>query len=203
MARVGAVRQTQNPRKGRKAMNPCDQRGSEGDRGEAGKLRVAAHALGTGDTDRNLLDARARWPAPTSRWRGRRHGGWPATTTSSKSAWRSTTTAQAQKVFPPGTVCTAAPIQPNDQYDVLKEAAETGIGHGEDAGPQGTSFLLRILPYIEGDTVSRNWNWNAGDQQHHRTDIAPYAPKCNFDTGDHGHRGFYCPTAAQQFSGER
>jgi hypothetical protein len=51
---------------------------------------------------------------------------------------------QANKAFPPGTVCTSSPIQPSNQYDVLAEATQTG------SGPQGTGFLLRILPFIEG-----------------------------------------------------
>ena len=32
---------------------------------------------------------------------------------------------QAMKVFPPGTVCTSVPVQPGNQYDVWKEAADT------------------------------------------------------------------------------
>ena len=60
---------------------------------------------------------------------------------------------QANKVFPPGTVCTSDPIQPSNQYDVLAEAAQTG------PGPQGTGFLLRIMPFIEGDNLAMNWHW--------------------------------------------
>ena len=50
---------------------------------------------------------------------------------------------QAQKVFPPGTVCTSAPIQPGNQYDVWKEAGDTKArtarrwGHrGPDSWPE-------------------------------------------------------------------
>ena len=63
---------------------------------------------------------------------------------------------QANKVFPPGTVCTSSPIQPSNQYNVLAEAAQTG------SGPQGTGFLLRIMPFIEGETIGKNWDWTQG-----------------------------------------
>jgi type II secretory pathway pseudopilin PulG len=45
----------------------------------------------------------------------------------------------AQKVFPPGTVCTTKPKMPG-QYDVWGEAAQSGPEF------QGTGFLLRLLP---------------------------------------------------------
>jgi prepilin-type processing-associated H-X9-DG protein len=106
--------------------------------------------------------------------------------------------AQAQKVFPPGTVCTSASIRPSDQYDVWKEAAATGVGTEKTPGPQGASFLLRIMPYIEGDTVSKDWNWNAGISNTSK-DIAPYAPKCNLDTAATEIKGFYCPTRRSGF----
>ena len=85
---------------------------------------------------------------------------------------------QAQKVFPPGTVCTSAPIQPGNQYDVLAEAAQDGLATAEKLGPQGTSFLLRIDPYsnygIGCGTMAVNWNWSAGISNT-TTNIAPYA----------------------------
>ena len=64
--------------------------------------------------------------------------------------------AQANKVFPPGTICTTGPIAPHNQYDVWAEAAQTG------PGTQGTSFLLRVLPYLEPVSVYKSWNYSAG-----------------------------------------
>ena len=54
--------------------------------------------------------------------------------------------AQANKVFPPGTVCLTGPVQPQNQYDSWGEAAKTGTGY------DGTSFLLRIMPFISGSS---------------------------------------------------
>ena len=58
------------------------------------------------------------------------------------------------------------PIQPSDQYDFWKEAAATGIGDEKRQGLRvKRALLLRIMPFIEGDTVSKNWNWSR-HQQH-------------------------------------
>ena len=109
---------------------------------------------------------------------------------------------QAQKVFPPGNVCTESPwtastpqaMQPTagKGWSVLGEAAST-VYATTPYGPQGTSFLLRILPYIEGDTISKNWNWNAGICNQ-STGISPFAPNCNFNLAITDVKGFYCPT---------
>jgi prepilin-type N-terminal cleavage/methylation domain-containing protein/prepilin-type processing-associated H-X9-DG protein len=66
--------------------------------------------------------------------------------------------AQANRVFPPGTICTTGPIAPHNQYDVWAEATQTG------SGAQGTSFLLRILPYMGPSqrSVYKSWNYSAG-----------------------------------------
>jgi prepilin-type processing-associated H-X9-DG protein len=109
--------------------------------------------------------------------------------------------AQAQRCFPPGTVCTSAPSQPSNQYDVWKEAAATGIGDEKTPGPQGTSFLLRILPYLEGDTISKNWNWNAGISNNSEN-IAPYAPNCNLKLATTDVKQFYCPSRRNVFRAE-
>ena len=77
--------------------------------------------------------------------------------------------------------------------NVLKEAAETGVGTAKAPGPQGTGFLVRILPYIEGDTLSRNWNRNAAISCTN-AGIAPYSPYSNFNLAITDVKGFYCPT---------
>jgi prepilin-type processing-associated H-X9-DG protein len=66
------------------------------------------------------------------------------------------------------------------------------VGAAKTPGPQGTGFLLRVLPYIEGDTISRNWNWTAGISNTSE-DINPYAPNCNFRLAMTDVMGFYCP----------
>ncbi len=100
--------------------------------------------------------------------------------------------AQANKVFPPGTVCTRGPIQPSNQYNVLAEAAQAG------SGPQGTGFLLRIMPFIEGDYVARNWNWNEAISST-RNDGAGLNSGGNFGYADMDIKGFYCPTRRTAF----
>ena len=92
---------------------------------------------------------------------------------------------QANKVFPPGTVCTTSPIQPSNQYDVLAEAAQTG------SGPQGTGFLLRIFPFIEGDTIGRLGleGWHLQHQARLVSWLGAAISDCQL-----GCQGFYCPT---------
>ena len=91
---------------------------------------------------------------------------------------------QANKVFPPGTICTTGPIQPGNQYDVWAEAGETG------EGPQGTSFLLRIMPYMEGDSLYRTWNFKYGIS----SDEVSSGGYTNAVIAQTDVAGFYCPT---------
>ena len=76
----------------------------------------------------------------------------------------------AQVVFPPGNICTETPWSPSNPmaqptgstgWNVLVEAAATALPTAGQPGMQGTSFLLRIMPYMEGDNIARNWNCNA------------------------------------------
>ena len=71
------------------------------------------------------------------------------------------------------------PIQPGNQYDVWKEAAGTGVGTAAKPGPQGTGFLLRIIFYMEGDSMgwqnSRGIGLRGKYQDHRR--------ECNRDYG--------------------
>ena len=93
--------------------------------------------------------------------------------------------AQAHKVFPPGTICSTKPIAPGNQYDVWAEAAQTGPGF------QGTSFLLLILPWIEGDIIAKNWNFAVGISN---TDLGENGTPSNYDIAGTDVSGFYCPT---------
>lgn len=91
---------------------------------------------------------------------------------------------QANKAFPPGTIGTSDPVQPANQCDVWAEA-----GH-EESGYHGTSFLLRILPYIEMDNVYKTWDFTHG-------------VGCNAENGKKPAvteiRAFYCPTRRSSF----
>jgi prepilin-type processing-associated H-X9-DG protein len=84
--------------------------------------------------------------------------------------------ATAVKVLPPGTICSTAPIQPSNQYDVWGEAARTAPGF------HGTSFLLRVLPFILSDTAD---TWDL----HYSVAHGPNAAIAAIDI-----KGFYCPT---------
>jgi prepilin-type processing-associated H-X9-DG protein len=87
--------------------------------------------------------------------------------------------AQSNKVFPPGTICAMKPVQPSSQYDVWAEAAKT------EPGFHGTSFLLRILPYMEMETVFKQWDFTHGVDYNAENGSKP--AQCEI-------KGFYCPT---------
>ena len=87
--------------------------------------------------------------------------------------------ATANKVFPPGTICSTAPIAPGNQYDVWGEAGRSGHGF------HGTGFLLRILPFLEATTLGQPWDNSYGVS-------GGSVNTAMFATGDL--RRFYCPT---------
>ena len=64
--------------------------------------------------------------------------------------------AQANRMFPPGTICASDPIQPSNQYDVWGEAPKTEKGY------HGTGFLLRILTYLEQNGIYSEWDFTHG-----------------------------------------
>ena len=79
--------------------------------------------------------------------------------------------AGANKVFPPGTICSS----PGYPYNVWGEAGWKG------KGGHGTSWILRILPFIEETSIAQAWNYGsnvAGNAALAQTDI----------------KGFYCPS---------
>lgn len=69
---------------------------------------------------------------------------------------------EANKVFPPGTICATVPVGPSNQYDVWGEAAKT------EPGFHGTSFLLRILTQMEQNSIFGTWDFTYG--------VTPNAP---------------------------
>ena len=92
--------------------------------------------------------------------------------------------AQANRVFPPGTICSTAPTAPANQYDVWGEAGKT------EAGFFGTSLLLRLLPYVEMDKTYEQWNFNYGVGYNAENGKKPAT--CEIKT-------FYCPTRRSGF----
>ena len=96
--------------------------------------------------------------------------------------------AQANKVFPPGTI--SATTDPNAPVDVWAEANVPSVGH------HGTSFLLRIMAFIEGDNIAKAWSkgttsglitgcWSPAGN----CGVAAVPGPAVMDV-----KGFYCPT---------
>jgi prepilin-type N-terminal cleavage/methylation domain-containing protein/prepilin-type processing-associated H-X9-DG protein len=94
--------------------------------------------------------------------------------------------AQANKVFPPGTVSALTPPTGATGWDIFSEAAQTSSPY------QGTSFLLRIMAFIEGDSVAKGWQFNRGIS----SNVAKSAsdPTNNLQLANTDVKGFYCPT---------
>jgi prepilin-type processing-associated H-X9-DG protein/prepilin-type N-terminal cleavage/methylation domain-containing protein len=99
----------------------------------------------------------------------------------------------ANRVFPPGTICSTAPVQPSNQYDVLTEAANTATGF------HGTSWILRTLPYLECSTACRAWNFQYAVCWGSLPTNANLAGGGNVALASMDVRGMYCPTRRQQF----
>jgi prepilin-type processing-associated H-X9-DG protein len=95
---------------------------------------------------------------------------------------------QAQRAYPPGTICVTAPTQPSDQYDVWSEAAQTGAGY------QGTGFLHRCEPYMEGEGMNL-WDFHRGISS---TKVRPFRNDgsgiSNFELATEDISWFYCPS---------
>jgi prepilin-type processing-associated H-X9-DG protein len=86
--------------------------------------------------------------------------------------------ATANKVFPPGTICSTAPIAPGNQYDVWGEAGRSGHGF------YGTGLLLRILPFIEYRSMAWRWDFSYGVS----------GGTVNTATAINNFEPFYCPS---------
>ncbi len=89
--------------------------------------------------------------------------------------------AEANKVFPPGTICASTPTQPGNQYDVWGEAASM------EKGKQGTSFLLLLLPWMEQDQLFKQWDFQKSVAGNAGSAGSPGPAVSEI-------RGLYCPT---------
>ncbi len=98
---------------------------------------------------------------------------------------------QANKVFPPGCICMhkATPSNPtgvNDYpYDAWSEAITS------NSPRHGTSWILQIMPFIEGTTLFKTWNfsYNAANASSPNLGTAAVPGPSATDV-----KGLYCPT---------
>jgi len=84
--------------------------------------------------------------------------------------------ATANHVFPPGVICSDANVKA-EAADPWADAKLT------TKGAHGTSWILRILPFIEEDTKARAWDFDFGVSGGENSSIA----SANI-------RGLYCPS---------
>ncbi len=96
------------------------------------------------------------------------------------------------KLFPPGSIVTPPMYYtpPNSlTADAWGEAASTsGTPAGTGGGLHGTSWLLRILPYIEMGTLYNQWNFSTNVYGNF-SPVAASASPASFDV-----KTFYCPS---------
>ena len=112
---------------------------------------------------------------------------------------------QAMKVLPPGTISSAGATAGDSNaypFSVWAEALGTTV-YNDPRTPatydnHGTSFLLRIMPYIEGDNIAKNW---ASGKAGSGTTKNVFSPAANAGDGAGivgpaamDVAGFYCPT---------
>jgi prepilin-type N-terminal cleavage/methylation domain-containing protein/prepilin-type processing-associated H-X9-DG protein len=100
---------------------------------------------------------------------------------------------QACNVFPPGTVAVtftgAYPASGVQVWSTVEAKATAGAAY-PTLGPQGTGWMLRILPYMEGDTTAKNYDYKR----------PPSCPTTNPTGGTNSIvvqtdvKGFYCPS---------
>jgi type II secretory pathway pseudopilin PulG len=83
---------------------------------------------------------------------------------------------QSNKVFPPGAISTK--YVAGSSTDIWGEAASAA---GTASHLHGTSFLLQILPFIEGESIS--WKWNF------RNNVMGNATQAQQEI-----KSFYCPS---------
>jgi prepilin-type processing-associated H-X9-DG protein len=96
---------------------------------------------------------------------------------------------QANRVLPPGSICTLHPVSNTYPYDLRADALDTTTGTPTTIGPQGTSFLLRILPYMEGENVGGLWNYKRSP-----SNATVSGNVSNSVLASRDIRTFYCPS---------
>jgi prepilin-type processing-associated H-X9-DG protein len=92
---------------------------------------------------------------------------------------------QTHDAFPPGVVSIHGFTNSVHYINVWHEARQT------DSPNQGTSFLLRILPYLEQDSLFEAWNFSAGICNKEEN---PGTSLSNFEIANRDVATFYCPS---------
>ena len=110
----------------------------------------------------------------------------------------------SSKVFPPGLIMGTATstnangdshITVQTSADPWAEAKETGTGY------HGTSWILRTLPFIEGSTMAKGWNYPyAVCGPSGRREFANATGTGNLGLASMDVKGLYCPTGAVRFA---
>jgi prepilin-type processing-associated H-X9-DG protein len=101
--------------------------------------------------------------------------------------------------FPPGTICGPSVAMPGNQYDVWGEAGKTRPGN------HGTSFLLRLLPFVEEEKLFKTW---ASGEKGSGTTVGCWSPAGNAGTKSipgpaiKDIKMFYCPTRRSMLRSE-
>ena len=89
--------------------------------------------------------------------------------------------AQANKVFPPGAISGT-----NDSHGVFTASTDVWTNAAAGDGAHGTSWMLRILPYMELNNMFARWDF--------RTSVTN-----NTTTAVQEIKGFYCPSRRTAF----
>ncbi len=87
--------------------------------------------------------------------------------------------------FPPGVISVSGFTNSKHCINVWHEARQT------DSPNQGTSFLLRVLPYIECDNLAGRWDYSAGISC---VEPNPGTELSNFTIANRDIATFYCPS---------
>mgnify|MGYP001030001018 FL=1 len=95
---------------------------------------------------------------------------------------------QANKAFPPGIISSLDIPDAATGWNTLGEAAMTTAT--PSVAGHGTSFLLRIMPFIEGDTLAANWQYKNSIS----STVLNTKGYSNLILANTDVPGFYCPT---------
>jgi prepilin-type N-terminal cleavage/methylation domain-containing protein/prepilin-type processing-associated H-X9-DG protein len=98
---------------------------------------------------------------------------------------------EATKVFPPGTVSVPPYFTGAYPAAVWTEALQTAGATLPALGAQGTGWLLRTLPYMEGDAIGKNWNFQLPPNC---ATSNPPGRIPNTIVAQTDVKGFYCPS---------
>jgi prepilin-type N-terminal cleavage/methylation domain-containing protein len=103
--------------------------------------------------------------------------------------------ATANKVFPPAVVMGTNWPATTDPFITANSNCDTwGEAQSQTAGMHGESWILRMLPFIEGNTTAKLWDWHYAPCY---TNVAPPGA-FNSALAMLDQKGFYCPSRRTQ-----